>query len=112
MNWLLRRVLALGVQFRVRPENAAALLQGCSHPVCYVLERRSVTDLAVLQEACLALKLPRPGRRAEGPAFLLLSDPAAQALEHPSRGASPDPAGADDPRAARGPGGGFRPGAG
>ena len=53
MNWLLRRVLALGVQFRVRPENAAALLQGCSHPVCYVLERRSVTDLAVLQEACL-----------------------------------------------------------
>ncbi len=66
MNWLLRRVLALGVQFRVRPENAAALLQGCSHPVCYVLERRSVTDLAVLQEACLALKLPRPGRRLGG----------------------------------------------
>jgi glycerol-3-phosphate O-acyltransferase len=66
MNWLLRRVLALGVQFRVRPENAAALLRGCGHPVCYVLERRSVTDLAVLQEACLALKLPRPGRPLGG----------------------------------------------
>ena len=62
MNWLLRRLLALWVQFRVRPENAAAQLQGRNHPVCYVLERRSVTDLAVLQAACLALKLPRPNR--------------------------------------------------
>ena len=89
MNWLLRRVLALGVQFRVRPENAAALLQGCGHPVCYVLERRSVTDLAVLQEACLALKLPRPGRRLGGAlkdlrSYFYLTQPR-RLLEHPSR---------------------------
>ncbi len=49
-------------RFKVRPENAAALLQGRTHPVVYVLERRSVADLAVLQEACRQLNLPRPGR--------------------------------------------------
>jgi glycerol-3-phosphate O-acyltransferase len=63
MNWLLRRLLGLWVRFKVRPDDAAVLLTGRSHPVCYVLERHSVTDLAVLQDACLALKLPRPGRR-------------------------------------------------
>ena len=61
MNWLLRRLLALWVRFRVRPENAAELLQGLGHPLCYVLERRSLSDLAVLQQACAALGLPRPG---------------------------------------------------
>jgi glycerol-3-phosphate O-acyltransferase len=66
MNWLLRRVLGLWVRFKVRPEDAAALLAGRSHPVCYVLERHSITDLAVLQNACLALKLPRPARRLGG----------------------------------------------
>lgn len=66
MNWLLRRLLALWVRFRVRPENVATRLQGRSHPVCYVLERYSRTDLAVLQQSCLALKLPRPGRLLGG----------------------------------------------
>jgi glycerol-3-phosphate O-acyltransferase len=66
MNWLLRRLLALWVRFRVVPENSAALLAGRSHPVCYVLERRSVSDLAILQQACLVLKLPRPGRVLHG----------------------------------------------
>src|SRR5215472_7688526 len=66
MNWLLRRLLALWVRFRVLPEDAASALRGRQHPLCYVLERRSVTDLAVLQEACLALKLPRPGRPLGG----------------------------------------------
>ncbi len=66
MNWLLRRLLALWVRFRVVPENSAALLAGLSDPVCYVLERRSVSDLAMLQQACLALKLPRPGRPLRG----------------------------------------------
>src|SRR5437879_5395324 len=61
MNWLLRRALALWVRFRVLPEYAATQLRGRSHPVCYVLERRSPIDLAVLQQACLALGLPRPG---------------------------------------------------
>jgi glycerol-3-phosphate O-acyltransferase len=66
MNWLLRRLLALWVRFRVLPADAASQLRGRKHPLCYVLERRSVTDLAVLQQACLALKLPRPGRRLGG----------------------------------------------
>jgi glycerol-3-phosphate O-acyltransferase len=66
MNWLLRRLLGLWVRFKVRPDDVATLLAGRARPVCYVLERRSVTDLALLQEACLALKLPRPGKRLSG----------------------------------------------
>ena len=62
MNWLLRLWLALWVRFRVLPEDAAAQLRGRNRPLCYVLERRSVTDLAVLQQACQQLRLPRPGR--------------------------------------------------
>jgi glycerol-3-phosphate O-acyltransferase len=73
MNWLLRRLLGLWVRFKVRPEDAATLLAGRSRPVCYVLERASITDLAVLQDACLALKLPRPGRRLGGSARELRS---------------------------------------
>jgi glycerol-3-phosphate O-acyltransferase len=66
MNWLLRRLLAPLVRFKVLPEDAPALLGGRGRPLCYVLERHSVTDLAVLQEACHQLKLPRPGRRLAG----------------------------------------------
>jgi glycerol-3-phosphate O-acyltransferase len=66
MNWLLRRVLALWVRFKVLPEDAAAQLRGRPRPLCYVLEQRSSTDLAVLQEACVALRIPRPGRRLGG----------------------------------------------
>lgn len=73
MNWLLRRLLGLWVRFKVRPDDVAALLAGRSRPICYVLERHSVTDLAVLQDACLALKLPRPGRRLGGAAGELRS---------------------------------------
>ncbi|HTX24617.1 MAG TPA: glycerol-3-phosphate 1-O-acyltransferase PlsB [Steroidobacteraceae bacterium] len=63
MAWLLRRILALWVRFTVRPEDVAPRLHGQRHPVCYVLERHSVTDLAVLQSACVRLKLPRPRKR-------------------------------------------------
>jgi glycerol-3-phosphate O-acyltransferase len=66
MTWLLRQVLALWVRFRVVPEDAAAQLRGRSHALCYVLERRSAADLAVLQQACAALRLPRPGRALGG----------------------------------------------
>ena len=62
MNWFLRRLVVWWVRFKVRPEDAAALLRDRSHPLVYVLERRSVADLAVLQEACKRLDLPRPGR--------------------------------------------------
>jgi glycerol-3-phosphate O-acyltransferase len=66
MNWLLRRLLALWVRFRIVPEDVAAQLRGRDHPICYVLERRSITDLAVLQRACVALKVPRPGKPLGG----------------------------------------------
>ncbi len=66
MNWLLRQVLALWVRFRVLPEDAAAQLRGRPRPLCYVLEQRSATDLAVLQRACAQLHLPRPGRPLPG----------------------------------------------
>ncbi|HEV7716790.1 MAG TPA: glycerol-3-phosphate 1-O-acyltransferase PlsB, partial [Steroidobacteraceae bacterium] len=62
-NWLLRRLLALWVRFTVRPEDAVARLRERTNVVCYVLERHSVTDLAVLQNACVSLKLPRPQKR-------------------------------------------------
>ena len=63
MNWLLRRLLALWVRFTVRPEDAVARVSGRTNPVCYVLERRDITDLAVLQNAAVKLKLPRPQKR-------------------------------------------------
>jgi glycerol-3-phosphate O-acyltransferase len=63
MNWLLRRLLALWVRFKARPDDTVERLHGRSNPVCYVLERRSVTDLAVLQDACVQLKLTRPRKR-------------------------------------------------
>src|SRR5882724_4472800 len=63
MNWLLRRLLALWVRFKVRPDDAVSHVRDRDKPVCYVLEGRSVTDLAVLQNACVKVKLPRPQKR-------------------------------------------------
>jgi glycerol-3-phosphate O-acyltransferase len=63
MEWALRRLLALWVRYTIRPDDAAARLRGRSNPVCYVLERRSVTDLAVLQSACVRMKTARPNKR-------------------------------------------------
>jgi glycerol-3-phosphate O-acyltransferase len=62
MQGLLRRVLALWVRATLRPEDALARLAGRTVPICYVLERRSPSDLAVLQNVCLRERLPRPGR--------------------------------------------------
>jgi len=63
MQGLLRRVLALWVRATLRPEDALARLTGATVPICYVLERRSPSDLAVLQNVCLRERLPRPGRK-------------------------------------------------
>lgn len=63
MNWLLRRLLALWVRYKVRPDEAVSHVRDRDKPVCYVLERHSLTDLAVLQNACVTLKLPRPQKR-------------------------------------------------
>ena len=59
MNWLLR----LWVRFKVRPEDVVERLHARNNPVCYVIEQRSAVDLAVLQDACVRLKLPRPRKR-------------------------------------------------
>jgi glycerol-3-phosphate O-acyltransferase len=63
MQGLLRRILALWVRATLRPEDAGARLNGRTVPVCYVLERVSASDLAVLQNICVRERLPRPGRR-------------------------------------------------
>jgi glycerol-3-phosphate O-acyltransferase len=66
MNWLLRWVLSLWVRFKVLPEDAAVQLRARPRPLCYVLETRSSADLAVLQQACAALQIPRPNRPLGG----------------------------------------------
>jgi glycerol-3-phosphate O-acyltransferase len=63
MQGLLRRVLALWVRATLRPDDALARLAGRTVPICYVLELRSPSDLAVLQNVCVRERLPRPGRR-------------------------------------------------
>jgi glycerol-3-phosphate O-acyltransferase len=63
VTWLLRRLLALWVRFQVRPDDVVERLRERTNPVCYVLEGRSFTDLAVLQSACVRLKLARPRKR-------------------------------------------------
>lgn len=63
MESLLRRILAPWVRATVRPDDTPDRIARRPVPVCYVLARKSVTDLAVLQNACARLKLPRPGRR-------------------------------------------------
>jgi glycerol-3-phosphate O-acyltransferase len=73
LNGLLHRVLALWVRYRVLPEDIPARLQSSGAAVCYVLERRSVVDLALLQRACVRLKLPRPRKRLLGESFDLRS---------------------------------------
>src|SRR5690348_6780346 len=80
MNWLLRRLLALWVRVKVKPDEAVPRLRDRERPVCYVLERRSGTDLAVLQNACVRLKLPRPQKRLlpaakDARSFCYLSQP-------------------------------------
>lgn len=63
MEWLLRRILSLWVRVTLRPEGIAARLAASAKPSCYVLERHSASDLAVLQIACAEAKLPRTARR-------------------------------------------------
>ena len=76
MNWLLR----LLVKYKVRPDDVVARLHARNNPICYVLEQRSSMDLAVLQDACVRLKLPRPRKRLTEKAkdlrsFFYLSQP-------------------------------------
>ena len=47
----------------IKPDDAAVAIAARPRPVCYVLERESKTDLALLSNVCTRLKLPRPERR-------------------------------------------------
>jgi glycerol-3-phosphate O-acyltransferase len=55
--------LSLWVRVTIKPDDAAAAIAASLSPVCYVLERESHTDLAVLSMVCAKLSLPRPERR-------------------------------------------------
>jgi glycerol-3-phosphate O-acyltransferase len=58
-----RKFLGLWVRVTVKPDDAAAAIAASPRPVCYVLERESQTDLAVLSSVCAQHNLPRPERR-------------------------------------------------
>ncbi|HEX3395483.1 MAG TPA: glycerol-3-phosphate 1-O-acyltransferase PlsB [Steroidobacteraceae bacterium] len=62
-RWSVRKILGLWVRVTIKPEDAVALIAARPRPVCYVLERESHTDFAVLNSVCAAHNLPRPTRR-------------------------------------------------
>ena len=81
-HWSVRRILGLWVRATIKPDDAAAELAARPRPICYVLERESQADLAVLHNACEQLRLPDPerrltigNRRAERAYFELLRRP-------------------------------------
>jgi glycerol-3-phosphate O-acyltransferase len=61
-RWSIRKTLGLWVKVTIKPDDVAAALAARSRPVCYVLDRESHTDLAVLNNACAQLHMPRPER--------------------------------------------------
>ncbi len=82
MNTLLRHLLAPWVRANIRPDGWRKHLDdGPAVPICYVLERRSRADLAVLQNLCEREGLPPPDARLAAPgrepgrAFLSLLQP-------------------------------------
>jgi glycerol-3-phosphate O-acyltransferase len=62
-RWSVRKILGLWVRVTIKPEDAVAAIAARPRPVCYVLERESLTDFAVLNNVCAAHNLPRPTRR-------------------------------------------------
>ena len=63
MDSIPARFVAFWTRARLEPADAAARLRDSAAPVCYVLERRSAVDHAVLRTVCTAQRLPRPRRR-------------------------------------------------
>jgi len=73
------------VRITIKPDDAAAAIAARGRPVCYVLERESQTDLAVLSIVCAALRLPRPDKayfELIRPAGLFTRRHAARAPRH------------------------------
>ena len=96
MGWLLRRFFRLWVRAAVQPAEAPPALTAPRAPVCYVLERDSVADLAVLcnvdQQGGVAVSretLEQPaGRRAP---LVLRRRPAGAASGTPPSTRRPPP---------------------
>jgi len=59
-HWLVRKLIGRWVRVTIKPDDAAAMLAARPRPLCYVLERESQTDLAVLGMVCAELGLPTP----------------------------------------------------
>jgi glycerol-3-phosphate O-acyltransferase len=81
-QWSVRKLLSLWVRVTIKPDDAAAVIAARPRPVCYVLERESRTDLAVLSMVCATLRLPRPDKASFElirPAGLFTTRPAARA---------------------------------
>jgi glycerol-3-phosphate O-acyltransferase len=62
-HWSVRKTLSLWVRVTIKPDDAAEAIAARPRPVCYVLERESRADLAVLSTVCAKAGLPRPERR-------------------------------------------------
>jgi glycerol-3-phosphate O-acyltransferase len=81
-RWSTAKLLRRWIRLTIKPDDVAAAIDARQNPVCYVLERESQTDLAVLSDACRQLRLPAPERRLRlaggrlGPAHFELRRPA------------------------------------
>jgi glycerol-3-phosphate O-acyltransferase len=64
MGWLLRRFFKLWVRAAVQPADAPPSLTAPGIPVCYVFDRDSMADLAVLCNVTEKRKLPYPEKRS------------------------------------------------
>jgi glycerol-3-phosphate O-acyltransferase len=62
-RWSVRKILGRWVKVTIKPDDVPSVFAARPRPVCYVLERESQADLAVLNNACAELHLPRPARR-------------------------------------------------
>src|SRR3977135_651954 len=81
-QWSVRKILSLWVRVTIKPDDAAAAIAARPRVPCYVLERESRTDLAVLSMVCAMLRLPRPDKayfELIRPAGLFTTRPAARA---------------------------------
>jgi glycerol-3-phosphate O-acyltransferase len=81
-RWSVRKVLGLWVRVTIKPDDAVAAIAARPRPVCYVLERESQADFAVLNDVCARHNLPRPARSAY---FELLRRPSLFSTRNAAR---------------------------
>jgi glycerol-3-phosphate O-acyltransferase len=79
-RWAVRKTLGSWVKATIKPDDIAETLAARARNVCYVLENESHVDLAVLDNACARLHMPRPER-----CFALVRQSAFRGLRSRSR---------------------------